>query len=206
MLKLWGRLNSINVLKVVLALEEIGLDYERTDAGLSYGVNNTPEYRAMNPNGLVPTIDDDGFVLWESNAIVRYLCAVHAAGRLWPEDPRVRADADRWMDWQTTTLNSLMVPSFAGLVRTPPEKRNAEAIETSRSKTDAAVGLLDAKLEGQDYIAGGSYSMADIALAPIMHRWLNMPVERSRYENVARWYANVMARPVSSKVLTLPIT
>lgn len=206
MLKLWGRLNSINVLKVVVALEEIGLPYERTDAGLAYGVNDTPEYRAMNPNGLVPTIDDDGFVLWESNAIVRYLCAVHAAGRFWPEDPRVRADADRWMDWQTTTLNPLMVPSFAGLVRTPPEKRNADLIEQSRVKTDAAVGLLDARLEGRDFIAGGAFTIADIALAPIMHRWMNMPVKRSSRPNVERWYASVMSRPACAKVLTLPIT
>jgi glutathione S-transferase len=206
MLKLWGRLNSINVGKVVLALEEIGLPYERIDAGLQFGVNDTPEYRAMNPNGLVPTIDDDGFVLWESNAIVRYLCAVHAAGLFWPEDPRVRADADRWMDWQATTLNPTMVPAFAGLVRTPPEKRDMKAIEQSRAKTDVAVGLLDARLEGRDYIAGGTYSMADIALAPIMHRWLNMPCERTPRPQVERWYASLMSRPACVKVLTLPVT
>ena len=206
MLKLWGRLNSINVQKAVLALEEIGLTYDREDAGLQYGVNRTPEYLAMNPNGLVPTLDDDGFVLWESNAIVRYLCAKHAAGTLWPEDLKVRADADRWMDWQTATLSSAMGPGFAGLVRTPPEKRNPEAIADSLAKTTRLVAMLDAHLAGREHVAGAAYTMADIVLAPIMHRWFNMPCERTAAPNAERWYAALMQRPACQRVLTLPIT
>jgi glutathione S-transferase len=206
MLKLWGRLNSINVQKAVLALEELGLPYERTDAGLQFGINRSPEYLAMNPNGLVPLLDDDGFVLWESNAIVRYLCAKYAAGTLWPEDLKIRADADRWMDWQTATLSSAMGPGFMGLVRIAPEKRDADAIAASLAKTTKLVAMLDAHLAGRDYIAGAAYSMGDIVLAPIMHRWFNMPCERAAAPHAERWYATLMQRPACARVLTLPIT
>ncbi len=206
MLKLWGRLNSINVQKAVLTLEELGLPYERTDAGLEFGVNKSAEYLAMNPNGLVPTLNDDGFVLWESNAITRYLCARYAAGTFWHEDLRIRADADRWMDWQATTLSPGMGPCFAGLVRTPPEKRNLDAIEQGRVKTIKAVAMLEANLADREYVAGADYGMADLSLAPIMHRWLNMPCERGDTPNVARWYGRLMARPACQRVLTLPIT
>ncbi len=206
MLKLWGRLNSINVQKAVLALEELGLAYERADAGLQFGINRTPEYLAMNPNGLVPTLDDDGFVLWESNAIVRYLAAKHAAGTLWPTDLQVRADSDRWMDWQTATLSSAMGPGFMGLVRMAPDKRDADAINASLAKTTKLVAMLDAHLAGRDYVAGAAYGMADIVLAPIMHRWFNMPCARAAAPNAERWYATLMQRAACIRVLTLPLT
>src|SRR3712207_2889948 len=134
MLKLWGRLNSVNVQKVVWALDEIGMAYERIDAGTPFGVNDTPDFLRMNPNGLVPVIDEGSFVLWESNAIVRYLAARYAGGLLWPEDLRVRADADRWMDWQATTFLPAVSPAFMNLVRTPEAKRDANAVEASREK------------------------------------------------------------------------
>src|SRR5450631_4370637 len=104
MLKVWGRANSVNVQKVLWTCEELALPYKRIEAGMEYGVVSTPEYKKLNPNAMVPTIDDDGFVLWESNAIVRYLAAKYGAGSLWPADPKIRASADRWMDWQQTTL------------------------------------------------------------------------------------------------------
>jgi glutathione S-transferase len=123
-LKIWGRLSSVNVQKAMFCVQELRLPHERIDAGLAFGIVNTPEFRARNPNGLVPVIEDDGFVLWESNAIVRYLAAKHAAGSLSPNDLRQRADADRWMDWQTTTLQPAMGPAFIHLVRLPPEKHH----------------------------------------------------------------------------------
>ena len=119
MLKIWGRLTSVNVQKVVWCADELGLEYERVEAGGKYGVVNTPDYRAMNPNGLVPVINDGGYVLWESNAIVRYLAGRHGAGTLCPADARTRADADRWMDWQAVSLNPAIGPAFFQLVRTP---------------------------------------------------------------------------------------
>jgi glutathione S-transferase len=205
MLKLWGRANSSNVKKVTWLCEEIGLPYERIDAGLAFGVVNTPEYRKLNPNGLVPTIEDDGFVLWESNAIVRYLAAKHAAGALWPADPKIRADADRWMDWCTTTLAPAFIPVFLALVRTPPEQRNLQAIEDGKKKTGEVLARLDAALAGRDFIAGKQFSVADIAFGPIVYLVNNVPWDRPKLANYDAWYARISTRPTFKKVVVLPI-
>jgi glutathione S-transferase len=144
MLVIWGRNNSINVQKVLWCCEEISLPYERIDAGGAFGVVNTPQYRKLNPNGMIPTIVDDGFVLWESNAIVRYLAEKHGTGTLWPEDRKVRAEADKWMDWKQTTFWPALRPLFMGLIRTPPEKRDPKALEHLRRAT---LTIVDAHLE-----------------------------------------------------------
>ena len=120
MLKIWGRTNSINVQKVLWCCAELNLPFERIDAGMAFGVNNTPEYKAMNPNALVPVINDDGFILWESHAIVRYLARKHGNGTLCPAGAQDYADADRWMDWQLSTIAEPMRIAFWGLIRTPP--------------------------------------------------------------------------------------
>src|SRR5580700_11331791 len=129
MLKIWGRANSINVQKVLWVSEELGLFFDRVDAGMQFGVVDTPEYQALNPNALVPTIDDDGFILWESNAIVRYLAAKYGAqdgpNSLWPDDLQTRALADRWMDWQQMLWAKGLREVFWTLVRTPQEQRDA---------------------------------------------------------------------------------
>src|SRR5690606_18729823 len=129
-----GRKTSSNVQKVLWVCGEIGLPFERENLGGPFGGNDTPEYRALNPNGRVPTIVDDGFVLWESNSCTRYLAAKHAPGTLYPDDLRVRANGERWMDWQLTIVSPAMVPVFWGLVRTPAEKRDNAAIEQARKK------------------------------------------------------------------------
>ena len=127
-LTIWGRLTSINVQKAMLCIEEAGVAYERIDAGLAYGINDTPGYLDMNPNGLVPTLQDGDLTLWESNAIVRYVAARYSHGGLWPDDPAERARADMWMDWQQTSLWPAMHPVFWGLVRAPGT-RTPEEIE-----------------------------------------------------------------------------
>ena len=192
---LYGRITSSNVQKVVLALEELSLAYDRVEAGGSFGMVDTPAYRAMNPNALVPTLRDGDFVLWESNAIVRYLAARYGAGRLWPEDPAARALSDRWMDWQTASLSPAMTPLFHGLVRTPPERRDRGAIETSRLQSETRIGILDDALAGRTFVAGASPTIGDISLAPSVHRWLKLPIERASRPNVQRWYDAMRARP-----------
>ena len=144
MLVIWGRDNSVNVQKALWVAEEIGLPYRRIDAGGAFGVVDTPEYRRLNPNGLVPTIDDDGFILWESGAIVRYLAAKHSPGTLWPTDLRVRAEADRWMDWKNTTFWPAIRPLFWNLIRTPVEQRDPKAMEDSRLATIEMLKRLEA--------------------------------------------------------------
>jgi glutathione S-transferase len=204
-LKIWGRLTSINVQKAMLCVEELDLPHERIDAGLAFGIVDTPEFRAKNPNGLVPVMEDDDFVLWESNAIVRYLAAKHAPGSLWPTDLRQRADADRWMDWQTTTFQPAMGPAFMHLVRLPPEKREPSAVEPSRQKTEECVAIMESVLAKKRFIAGDGMTVGDIALGPAIHRWLNLPLERKASPHVERWYGEIMRRPGAGNALILPV-
>lgn len=205
MLRIWGRLSSVNVQKVVWCADELGLECERIDAGGTFGVVSTPEFLAMNPNGLVPVIDDDGFVLYESNAIVRYLAASRGPTPLWPEDPRERADADRWMEWQSTAYTPAMVQAFLQLVRTSAEKRDAQAVEASRARTEKLAAILDRHLAGRDYLTGGAFTVADIVAGCATHRWLNLPLAREPRPNLERWYATLRSRPGSSRVLSLPV-
>ena len=206
MLKIWGRRNSINVQKVLWCCGELGIEYERIDAGLAFGVNNTPEYKAMNPNGLVPTIDDDGFVLWESHAIVRYLARKHGTGTLWPDEPRTAADADRWMEWYSTTLWLNVRPIFHTLVRTPPEKRNMALVEEHRKLLAANWSIVDAQLARNDYLAGSSFTIGDIPMGVAAYRWFNLPIERVSLPNVERWYQRLTQRPAFKKSCMLPLT
>ena len=200
MLRIWGRLSSINVQKVVWCADELGLAYERLDAGGKFGRNDTPEYLAMNPNGLVPVLDDDGFVLWESNAIVRYLCERERNTVLWPEDLRKRADADRWMDWQATTFTPATRDAFWQLLRVPEPQRDHAAIEASRVKSEKGAAILEAHLANREYICGDTFCAADIVVGAAAHRWLNMPLPRSARPSIERWYRLLKSRPASRQV------
>jgi glutathione S-transferase len=206
MLKIWGRTNSSNVQKVLWCCAELGLQYERIDAGMQFGVNDTAEYKAMNPNALVPTIDDDGFVLWESHAIVRYLARTHGAGSLWPDDARVAADADRWMDWYNTTLWPSMGPVFWNLIRTTPEKRNMAVLEENHKKLTTSFGIFDACLAGRDYVAGSSFTMGDIPMGIAAWRWFELPIERPALPNLERWYKRMRERPAYAEHCMLALT
>jgi glutathione S-transferase len=206
MLKIWGRTNSINVQKVLWCCGELGLAYDRVDAGMQFGVNDTAEYKAMNPNGLVPTIDDDGFILWESHAIVRYLARKHGAGTLWPADARTAADADRWMDWYATTLWSNLRPIFWTLVRTPPEKRNMSEVEENRQRLASTLAIVDAQLRKRPYVAGDAFTMGDIPLGVAAYRWFNLPLERPALSGLEAWYKRVCERPAFKEKCMLPLT
>jgi glutathione S-transferase len=205
MLKIWGRTNSVNVKKAMWAVEELGLKYERIDAGMQFGVTKTPEYLRMNPNSLVPTIDDDGFVLWESHAIVRYLAAKHGAGSLWPNDLRVRADADRWMDW-AFTFQSAMRAVFWGLIRTPPEKRDLKAIEEGRKRSAELLAVPESALAKNSYVAGKAFTMGDIPLGCEVQRWMRVPIERPRFPNVEAWFERLRSRPAFVRHVDLPLS
>ena len=205
MLKVWGRVNSVNVKKVLWAVEELGLKYERIDAGMQHGVVSTPEYKKMNPNSLVPTIDDDGFVLWESHSIVRYLAAKHGAGTLWPADLKQRADADRWMDW-TFTFQASFRTVFWGLVRTPPEKRDTKAIEEARRKCGELLAVPDAALANRPYFAGNSLTIGDIPLGCHVHLWMRLPIKRPAHANLQRWFDRLCTRAPFRKIVDIPLS
>lgn len=205
MLRLWGRLSSINVRKVVLCAQVLGLDVERIDAGLSYGVVNTPDYRAKNPNGLVPLLEDGDFTLWESNAIVRYLCC-RVGSALYPQDLRQRFDAERWMDWQQTTLNRVSGGAFLQWIRTPEAQRDPAAIAASVAATEPLFAQLDEHLSRHAFMAGEALTMADIPIACEVHRWWGLPQPRPAWPHLERWYAHWLALPASRGVLDLPLS
>ena len=195
MLKILGRKTSSNVQKVLWLCSEIGLPYQREDIGGPFGRNRDPAYLSLNPNGLVPTIDDDGFVLWESNAIVRYLAAQHGAGGLWHPDLQVRAAGDRWMDWATSTMAPIMTPLFWGMIRTPKEKQNPQAIEADRVKMEDVMAILDAQLAKMPYVAGDTLTMGDIPVGCFTYRWYEMPMPHGEHPHLAAWYERLKARP-----------
>jgi glutathione S-transferase len=208
MLKIWGRNNSINVQKVMWAVGELGLPHERIDIGGAFGKNKEPDYLAMNPNGLVPTLqEDDGFLLWESNSIVRYLAAKHGAGTLEPADLKQRAMASQWMDWQFTVAAPAIFDLFWGLVRTPPEKRNAQAIEAAKHKTIDAMYILNRQLGKTAFIAGDSFSMGDIPVGLFAYRYRKLVPDGPSLSHAARWSAAIEDRPAFKQhVSSIPLT
>ena len=205
MLKIWGRNTSINVQKTLWAVSELGLPHERIDIGGSFGKNNEPAYLAMNPNGLVPTLEEEDFLLWESNSIVRYLAAKYGPGTLEPVDLRERASASRWMDWQLTTAGPAIHGLFWGLIRTPPEKRDHAHIDESRRKTTAAMKILDAQLGKTAHVAGERFSMGDIPVGLIAYRYCRLVPERTGLENLERWYKSLEQRAAfREQILPVP--
>ena len=205
MLKILGRRTSGNVMKPVWVLDELGLEYEREDIGGKFGGNREPGYLAMNPTGLVPTLVEDDFVLWESNAITRYLCEKYGHGSLFPADPRVRATADTWMDWQQTTCAPMMLPVFWGLVRTPEAERDHDRINAGIERGYEVWGMLDRHLEGCAFVAGDDLTMGDIPIGPQAHRWFNLVDERPSMPNLEAWYQRLTERPAFQKNVMIPI-
>lgn len=202
MRRLWGRLTSVNVQKAVWGLDEAGLAYERLEAGGAHGVVNDPAYRALNPNGLVPTLEEDGFVLWESNAILRYLAAT-ASDLALPEDPRQRAQVEQWLDWQATSFTPSMRNAFWQLFRSANPDR--AVIAASVKAGEAMAAILDHHLEERTYVVGERFGIADIALGCAAHRWLNLPTERVERPALRRWYTRIAARPAAARALSEPI-
>lgn len=206
MLKIWGRLTSINVRKVVFTARELQLPFERVDAGLQFGVVRSPEYLAKNPNALVPTLEDDDVRLWESNVIVRYLCAKHSPGVMYPLDLPRRFDAERWMDWQQSTLNPAGRNGFIQWFRTPAAQRSMDLIAQSTSATEALMAMLDDHLAHQPFMSGDRFTMADIPIACELHRWQALPQPRPERRHLKRWYDAIYARPATRGVFDLALS
>ena len=205
-LKIWGRMSSINVKKVVWTAQELGLEFQRNEAGGQFGLVKTPEYLRLNPNALVPVMEDGDFVLWESNVIVRYLCAKHSPGQLYPSDLRERFEAERWMDWQQTTFSPASRPGFWQLIRTAPEQRNAQVLSDSNAAVEALLATLDAQLGRHAFVAGDRFTMADVVLGCEAHRWFGLPQPRQSWPNVERWYQGLRARQASAGILDMALS
>jgi glutathione S-transferase len=204
MLKIIGRATSANVMKVLWLCDEMGLPYEREDAGLHFGRTRDADYIAMNPNSTVPTIIDDGFVLWESNSIVRYLAAKHKSP-LYPADPKERASAERWMDWQLAVFGPAMAPVFQGLIRTKPENRDMKAIEAGRDRWSNAMAIINRYLGETAYLAGPRFTIGDIPVGIMTHRWFALDIKREDYPNAKRWYDALTKRAPYQKHIMIPL-
>jgi glutathione S-transferase len=196
MLKVWGRKTSVNVQKVMWAVGELGLAHQRFDYGGEFGKTDTPEYIQLNPNRLVPTIDDNGFVLWESSAIVRHLAQRYGRGTLSPADEQTFAKADQWMDWTLSTLYPDIISTcFIQLVRTTAADRNNEAVATAATRVGDKLGILNRQLTGRTFILGDQLTMADIAAGTLMYRYFNLAIPRPPLANVEVWYKRLTQRP-----------
>lgn len=207
MLKILGRNTSSNVQKVMWAIGELDLAHERIDVGGPFGGNQEPDYLAMNPNGLVPTMIDGDFVLWESNSIVRYLANGHGAESLEPKSAQMRARASQWMDWQLSVVSPAIIGAFWGLIRTPAEQRDMAAIEASKKKTTATMLIFDKWLADNAYAAGDDFSIGDIPLGIMAYRYLQLVPEHPPLPHLQRWYDAIAARPAfHNHVGSIPLT
>jgi glutathione S-transferase len=204
MIEVWGRANSVNVQKVLWCLGELEVPFERYDAGGLYGVNKEPDFLSRNPTGLVPLFSEDGFDLWESNTIVRYLAARHGAGSLWPEDPAACAISDKWMDYQLGTVFPAFKDAVLGLIRTVPENRNPDKIAASVRATADTLSILDAHLQDREYVAGDDLTVGDVALGSTIYRWLTLEIDRPPLPNLQAWHDRLQERPAYREHVMVP--
>jgi glutathione S-transferase len=195
MIEIWGRTDSFNLQKVMWCVAELGVPHVRMDAGGKFGVTDKPAYLAMNPNGRVPTISDDGYILWESNAIIRYLSARYGMGGMCPQDLQKRGDADRWMTWQAATVGPNMREIGIRLVRTPPEARDPEAATPLIEIAAAHWAILNDQLADRDFVTGATLTMGDIPMGTYALRWFSFPIERPSLPHLEAWYARLRQRP-----------
>jgi len=206
MLRIWGRRNSSNVRKVLWCAEEIGLPYESIEVGGAFGGTQSAEYRALNPNGLVPVIEDHGLPLWESNAIVRYLAARYALGTLYPVDVAERARSEQWMDWTSASFAVAFRDLFWGVVRTAPADRDETRIAAALVRCGDLLTVADAALAQQPWLSGERFAMGDIPLGAFAYAWFEMPIQRPELLHLADWYARLQQRPAYRKGVMTPLT
>lgn len=204
MLEVWGRRNASNVMPVMWAVGELGLKHRRYDVGGSFGGLDTPEYRAMNPNGRIPTLKDGDCIVYESNAVVRYLARRYGQGGLLPDDEAGCAQADLWMEWHKTTLYPPYIDLFWAIVRTEPALRDPAIIERLTKSLFGPLAILDAQLAQCPYVTGQRLTMADIPIGPAIHRYFNLPVERPAVPNVEGWYKRLTERPAFREHVCFP--
>jgi glutathione S-transferase len=204
-LRIWGRPNSINVQKVLWTAAELELPFTLIETGGEFGGTDAAAFRAMNPNGLVPVIDDDGFVLWESNAIVRYLAAKHQH-RLYPADLEARASAERWMDWQAIELWRAIGPVFHSLVRTRPEGLDDAGLERAIALSETRVAIVEVQLGRCSFINGDAFDMADIPIGATLARWTKLPREARPCPNVRLYLDRLRERPAFRTHVDLPLS
>ena len=195
MLVIWGRPYSSNVIPVIWTANELGLDYTLQLAGGSFGKLDTEAYGKINPNRMIPSIRDGDFALWESLAIVRYLCDRYGAGTLSPADPQMRAIADQWMEWSASRAFMPVIYLFFATVRTQPAERDPAKIASLNKEAHDALTILDRHLADRPYVCGDEFTMGDIPIGCVVYRYFNVEVERPALPHVEAWYDRLTTRP-----------
>jgi glutathione S-transferase len=205
MLTVYGRKSSFNVQKVMWLVGELGLTHRPVELGGSYGGLDTPEFRAMNPHGRVPVVDDEGTIVWESHAILRYLAASYGRGRFWSDDAAQRSLSDRWIDWSQTTLQpDFLIGVFWGYYRTPASERNVAAVDEKVRRCGQHFRLIDSMLAGRQFLLGQHLSLADIPIGTTLYRYFNIDIARPDLPNVERWYSALQAHPAYRTHVMVP--
>ena len=195
MLRILGKSNSINVRKILWLCSELSLDYELEEWGREESDLNKPEFLELNPNGLVPVIVDNDFVLWESNSIRRYLASSEKRLDLLPQEPKTKASVEKWMDWQATELNNSWRYSFMSLVRKDSAYSDLTMINSSAKAWNKNMELLNSQLnKSGKFVVGVDFTLADIVLGLATHRWLSTPIERPNLPAVQAYYQQLCQR------------
>jgi glutathione S-transferase len=205
MLKVWGRRNSFNVQKVLWLIGELGLAHEHIPAGGDFGRLDEPGFRALNPHGRVPVIQDGDLAVWESHAILRYLAACYGGIEFWSDDPAERSYVDRWMDWAQAELQPALLDGiFWGYYRTPEAQRDWPAIRRSLRLCDRLFGMIDTVLSSRAFLIGNSLSLADIPAGTSLYRYFELDIERPPLPNVTAWYGRLKQRPAYREHVMIP--
>lgn len=204
MIEIWGRSSAYNVQKVLWTLGELELPYRHIDAGGSAGGLDQAEFLAMNPNGRIPVLADGDVTIWESNSIVRYLCAKYSQNRLWAETPAKRSLAERWMDWELATLQADFLDLFWGFYRTPEALRDHQKIQHAAARCRKHFALLDAHLAEHTFLAGDEFTMGDIPVATSLYRYFEMGIPTPEIPNVRRWYGALAERKAYREHIMTP--
>ena len=205
-MKIWGRGNSTNVRKVLWCAEELGLRYEHIPAGGSFGIVSTAEFQTLNPNGLVPCLQDGALVLWESNAIVRYLARQYGKGSFAPADARIWAAADKWMDWASLSFAVPFRDLFWNVVRCTPETRDETAMLRGQEQCASLMAVADTALAERPWLSGQHLGIGDIPLGCIAYAWFNMPIERPGLPALEAWYDRLSHRAAYRKGVMTALT
>ncbi|MDR0219140.1 MAG: glutathione S-transferase family protein [Enterobacteriaceae bacterium] len=205
MLTVWGRKNSSNVKKVLWCLEELKVPYQQIDIGGKFGGLNDPEYLRLNPNGVIPCLQDDDFVLWESNVIVRYIVEKSGKNILHPTNIKEKYNIEKWMEWVSCNLFFPIKQLMINLVRTPEAQRDQKVISQALTEIEKLLKIADEALSQQTYLSGEKFGMADIALAPFVYPWVNVVTERPSLPNLERWYQLMTERPAFQKIVMIEI-
>ena len=194
MLEIWGRKNANQVIQVLWTLAELELDYQRHSIGTRNGDLETEEYKSLNPNSKIPTIRDNGFVMWESHAIIRYLARQYGLGTLYPDDPQKAAMSDQWMTWSTDSFMGTFFPVFWQLVRTEESERDYKKIAEMAKQSSEILQILEDHLVKNNFVAGEQFTYGDIPLGVLIHKYFVLDIERPSLPGIEAWYERLSIR------------